>query len=437
MGRNNRARRAAKQRDRRRAAAGPEAASARFPHGAAPVPPAVALLAAARCRCADAERHAVELLGEYRHVGSELDIAADAVLTSAVRGAWTAGWAPTDLQELARRVLEPTAAGLLLEHIVVESRTYAGATLHPRWRAALDAVAAGVGHEITDGPRLRSWVARTGDGRVEVLAALLRVLTVLDGLPVLERLVPLPGLQRHESEAGGHVDRKVLVRVRALLAKAESTEFPDEAEALSAKAQELMSRYSLGQAVLEHDSGRAPAAAGRRLWMEAPYAGAKVLLVQAVATANRCRTVWREDPGFVTVVGPDTELDIVELLTTSLLLQASRAMLAAGRQVSRSGTSRTRSFRQSFLVAYAGRIGERLEAASRAATAEVTNAAGTSGSALLPVLAARSEAADEMIEQLFPRMVSRAVSMSNAAGWHAGRAAADLAQLDVRSSIAG
>jgi hypothetical protein len=266
MGRNNRARRAAKQRDRRRAAAGPEAASARFPDGAARVPPAVALLAAARCRCADAERHAVELLGEYRHSGSELDVAADAVLTRAVRGAWTAGWAPTDLQELARRVLEPTAAGLLLEHIVVESRTYAGATLHPRWRAALDAVAAGVGHEITDGPRLRSWVARTGDGRVEVLAALLRVLTVLDGLPVLERLVPLPGVQRHESSAGGQVDRKVLVRVRALLAKAESTEFPDEAEALSAKAQELMSRYSLGQAVLEHDRGRAPAAAGRRLW---------------------------------------------------------------------------------------------------------------------------------------------------------------------------
>ena len=125
-----------------------------------------------------AKQEADELLGEYRHVGSELDIAADAVLTRAVRGAWTAGWAPTDLQELARRVLEPTAAGLLLEHIVVESRTYAGATLHPRWRAALDAVAAGVGHEITDGPRLRSWVARTGDGRVEVLAALLRVLTI-------------------------------------------------------------------------------------------------------------------------------------------------------------------------------------------------------------------------------------------------------------------
>ncbi len=158
----------------------------------------------------------------------------------------------------------------------------------------------------------------------------LKVLATLGGLPVLERLLPLPGARRHAVSAVGEVDQKVLARVRALLAKAESTEFPDEAEALSAKAQELMSRYSLQQAVLDHDHGRTPTATGRRLWMDAPYAGAKVLLVQAVATANRCRTVWRENPGFVTVVGPDTELDIVELLSTSLLVQANRAMLAAG-----------------------------------------------------------------------------------------------------------
>jgi capsid protein len=224
--------------------------------------------------------------------------------------------------------------------------------------------------------------------------------------------------------------------VRALLAKAESTEFPDEAEALSAKAQELMSRYSLQQAMTEHHRGRAVAAAGRRLWMDAPYAGAKALLVQVVATANRCRAVWSEKLGFITVVGADTDLDMVELLSTSLLVQANRAMLGAGRHITRAGTSRTRSFRQSFLLAYASRIGERLDTASAVATAEVAGEVARSGR-LLPVLAARSRAADELTDRLFPTMTQRSLSVNNAAGWSAGRAAAELALFDVHASIAG
>ena len=37
----------------------------------------------------------------------------------------------------------------------------------------------------------------------------------------------------------------MLERVRALLAKAESTTFPEEADALTAKAQQLMTRHAL------------------------------------------------------------------------------------------------------------------------------------------------------------------------------------------------
>jgi hypothetical protein len=59
----------------------------------------------------------------------------------------------------------------------------------------------------------------------------------------------------------------------------------------------------------------------------------------------------------------------------------------AGAKRDRHGRSRTRAFRQSFLVAYAIRIGERLEGvtddAERRAVAEAP------GRSLLPVLAAR------------------------------------------------
>jgi hypothetical protein len=225
-----------------------------------------------------------------------------------------------------------------------------------------------------------------------------------------------------------------------LLAKAESTEFPEEAEALSAKAQELMSRYSLHQAVLDHDLGRDPVVSGRRLWIDAPYTDAKTLLVQAVAVANRARAVWSRDPGFVTVIGVESDLDSIELLVTSLLVQANRAMLAAGRHTTRGGTSRTRSFRQSFIVSYATRIGERLQTASSSATAELDaqlqRAEPAAAGRLLPVLAARADATEELTERLFPTTVQRSVSASNAAGWTAGRAAADLAQLDLRGALA-
>ena len=50
-------------------------------------------------------------------------------------------------------------------------------------------------------------------------------------------------------------DRRVLDRVRGLLTKAESTEFPAEAEALTAKAQELMARHSIEQAMVEARCG--------------------------------------------------------------------------------------------------------------------------------------------------------------------------------------
>nr|WP_246400935.1 DUF2786 domain-containing protein [Jiangella mangrovi] len=217
----------------------------------------------------------------------------------------------------------------------------------------------------------------------------------------------------------------MLSRVRALLAKAESTEFPDEAEALSAKAQELMSRYSIEQALAAPvvPGRRAAVASARRIWLDAPYLGPKTLLVAEVGSANHCRTVSSEKLGFVTVLGAEVDLDVVEVLATSLLVQASRAMLASGTQYSRLGTSRTRSFRHSFLLSYATRIGERL----REAASHTEAAAGTD---LVPVLADRADAVDTLFRTLFAATTARrSFSAGNAAGWGAGRSAADRAVL--------
>jgi hypothetical protein len=224
--------------------------------------------------------------------------------------------------------------------------------------------------------------------------------------------------------AGRGVDPGMLAKVRALLAKAESTTFPDEAESLSAKAQELMARHRIDSALLAGPGG---GTGGRRIWIDDPYASTKVSLLAAVARANGCRAVELGNLGCVHVVGFPADLEVVELLHTSLLVQAASAMLAAGPQVDARGRSRTRSFRRSFLLAYAWRVGERLAAATAATEAA---ADAERGGDLLPVLRRRDAEVDAAVDDAFPKLHDRRVApATNAVGWGAGVAAADGADL--------
>jgi hypothetical protein len=307
--------------------------------------------------------------------------------------------------------------------------------------AAADEVAAIVGEAVADARR-RNWSRaeltrqverRLGPDHAAYLARE-RGEPAL-GVKVFALLVSLPPLPDFGAapRRGRPADTRMLEKVRALLAKAESTTFPEEAEALSAKAQELMARHAIDEAMVGGGaSGPGDAPTGVRVPVDDPYASAKSILLSEVASANRCRAVWSKGLGFCTVMGFDSDLEFVDVLYTSLLVQATSAMVAAGSQVDRSGRSRTRSFRQAFLLAYATRIGHRLraaEAASRAAAAEQY------GDALLPVLADRSAAVQAASAAAFPGAISRSVSISNAAGWAAGNAAADLASLSTRTEV--
>jgi hypothetical protein len=231
-------------------------------------------------------------------------------------------------------------------------------------------------------------------------------------------------------------DDRVLRRIRGLLAKAESTEFPDEAEALTAKAQELMTRHAVDAALL--DTGLldgAPTPSGvevgtRRVHVADPYVRAKMQLLAAVAEANDVRLVWYQRLGIANLVGGRGDLDAVELLFTSLLLQVAQALRAAERQTG--GHSVSRSFRRAFLLGYAHRIGERLQTARRQATAA---AAAEREVDLLPVLRSRREAVEAATAELFPRVrTSRSRASVDPGGWYAGQAAAERADVGTRRS---
>ena len=278
-----------------------------------------------------------------------------AALERAVRAAAERGWQPDDLRRHLARFHSPAHAALLDE---------------------------------------------PGPGDRDRLTAISRLVDVLCELRRLPRIAALT-----RSAAPAHPS---LERIRALLAKAESTSFPAEAEALVAAAQRLMTRHSLDQAALEAP-GDAPT--GVRLPVDNPYEEAKATLLHVVAEANRCRAVWQSDLGFSTVLGYPADLEAVELLYTSLLLQADAAMPKNGSK---------RRFRQSFLTSFAHHIGERL---ARAGEEEVTDD-------LLPVLARRDQAVETAVERLFPTVKAvRGRTIQDLDGWEQGRRAAKEADL--------
>ena len=347
-----------------------------------------------------------------------VDSAVDLALQRGLVNTWPHGWLPYDLSQVVQRELDGLATALLVDAIAAEAASHSSATVHLRWRQQLEEIGAEVWW-AADQPHFGQWVTRHGQSRdasLHVVVDLLRKLMFLPKLPVI---LPLPGTARTTATAHTGVDQKVLGRVRGLLAKAESTEFPDEAEALSAKAQELMNRHAFDRALLDASAQVAQSAASLRIWLENPYLTAKAQLVNVVAQANRCRAVSYDKIGFVAVVGDELDLEITELLSTSLLVQATRAMVATGRQ-----GGRTRSYRQAFLLSYSDRVGERLSEANEPAA----------DARLLPVLRDRKQAVDELFHSLFANTVERTVSVSNAAGWSAGRAAADMANLGVERS---
>ncbi len=353
----------------------------------------------------------------------------DALLDQVVRALVGAGWSPLDLGELVRRRLSDRHLPLLAAALETQAGRFPAALVPATWRDQI--------RDLGPAHRLPSVSAAGMELALGLAAALM-------SLPVIPQLIDPPGTRpapapttrergsqdgRQGGRQGGRNDEKgdekVLARVRSLLAKAESSEFPEEAEALSGKAQELVSRYALEHLLQRAEAHEGPAVvSSRRIWLDAPYVLPKSMLVGAVAAANRAKAVSSESLGFVSVVGEPADLDAVELLVTSLLVQANAAMLAHGRKLTRDG-SRTAAFRRSFLIAYAGRIGERLTAVSQQAEAATGH-----GTELVPLLREQSQRVQELLDEMYPQTHARRVTIGDPEGYAEGRRAADRARLD-------
>ncbi|MEV4191107.1 DUF2786 domain-containing protein [Streptomyces toxytricini] len=337
-----------------------------------------------------------------------------------LRQAWERGWQPADVMRLVRRDLAERHLRITADLVAAEARRYA--RLPERWTDAE------VWWGDDDSGYGEQLARRERADRFSLATAVLEVFRLLVRLPAIEPVAPVPGDPAVDALAHVHIEPRMLGRIRGLLAKAEATSYPEEAEALSAKAQELMARHTVDEALLAA-SGKAPvrAPSACRIGVEPPYEEAKAVLLDAVAGANRCRAVWNSGFWFSTVVGFESDLEAVELLYTSLLVQGTAAMTRAEAGQRAGGRKRTKTFRQSFLLAYASRLGQRL-----AETAE--HAAGEAPDNL-PALVARDVAVTARADEMFPQTTTtRLRGATDLAGWNDGTAAADQASVGGRAS---
>lgn len=229
---------------------------------------------------------------------------------------------------------------------------------------------------------------------------------------------------------------KWLDRVRGLLAKAESTTHPAEAEALREKAMTLIAKYGIDEAMLGRDDPRLRRVGDVTIEAHAPFAQEKALLWNAVTRPLGVRTVqrteWREGGArrasradrqvlFLHAFGRAGDLERAQLLYTSLLMQQATEFAKVD-PVSWTGFGQDKAaYRRSWLAAYAVRVRQRLEDL-------VSSAVRAAGQGAELVLVTRDEEITDAVREKYPNTRTRKRQLSGA-GWEAGAEAGDRARL--------
>lgn len=232
----------------------------------------------------------------------------------------------------------------------------------------------------------------------------------------------------------------LLDRVRKLLTKAEAEGVtPHEAEALTAKAAELMARYGIDRALLGALHPETDSPADRVFDLDNPWASVRAHLLAGLASALRCQCILlsRREPGSrVHVFGYLSDLERADILFTSLLVQMARAL--ASQPVPAAGGG-AKAWRRSWMLGFASAVVARVRAAEEAAVAGASAAeTASSGPSTALVLADRAMTVRHRAEQAYPRTRKTRVTYSGngyQAGYREGQKA-DIGGAKVRSRSA-
>jgi Protein of unknown function (DUF2786) len=195
---------------------------------------------------------------------------------------------------------------------------------------------------------------------------------------------------------------RLLDRVRKLLAKAEDESVtPPEAQALTAKAAELMAKYGIDRALLAADRPETDRPGNRILDIDNPWARVKAHLLCGLGSALRCQAVLLSSQSGtkVHVFGFHSDLERLDVLYTSVLIQMWHGL--AGAQVPAWSRS-ARAWRRSWLLGFATAVIARVRAAEHAAACQAAGTADGDGSRTALVLADRAQVIRGEAERAYP-----------------------------------
>ncbi|MDR7329812.1 DUF2786 domain-containing protein [Corynebacterium guangdongense] len=314
------------------------------------------------------------------------------------------GWLPDDL----RHVLS-TGPGLdHLLHTAADLITFLPGPVAERWRRQ----SRRGGRPPRDMSLLRTWIVE------------------------LRQLTDIPGADtvlRTDEEALAGLDEpqlKAHQRVQALLAKAESTTYEEEAKALLEKAAQLRQRYRLAEILDELTSGEGPTIATARIHLRAPWVPHQAQLLGAVAQPNGCRAILFHRKGLALIVGETADVRHVTATFASVNRQRDWFMRnSPGARAARK-FDETSAYRRSFQLSYATEIGRLLrDAATVPQDAHRGAREEAAGKDALPALTHREVAVADAFNRMFPRRSSMNLSSRHPGGHADGRDAAHNSKL--------
>jgi hypothetical protein len=205
----------------------------------------------------------------------------------------------------------------------------------------------------------------------------------------------------------------LLARVRKLLAKAEDPGVtPAEAQALTAKAAELMAKYGIDRALLAAERPETDRPADRVIDVDNPWARVQAHLLCGLAAALRCQCIIlpRTGPGSrIHMFGFSSDIERTDVLYTSLLVQMWQGL--AGAEVPIWSRS-PRAWRRSWLLGFATAVVARVRAAEQDAAREAAGPAAGPGSRTALVLADRALVIRRNVEQAYPTTRTSQVTYS-------------------------
>lgn len=244
-----------------------------------------------------------------------------------------------------------------------------------------------------------------------------------------------------------------LEKIRALLAKAEATTYPEEAKAFTAKAQELMTKWAIDDAMLRVGKSARDVTeivSVKIVTGKPPYQGIREQMLSTIARNNDCRVIldgnvwtYRDEQGNrlpkrkrkeaeAYLVGFPQDVEFVQMLLTSCTLQAQTEFLTEDVQRAlfeeAPHPGNRIKWRNDFMLGYISAVGRRLWEMRKVTVQEAETA--TPGVGL--VLASKADRVDDKIAQMFGKLSKgsgRNLGGSGGSGWGAGHAAGNRADL--------